>query len=52
MLKTLFWLSVILFLIIFFALPIIGLIMGFIQGIKVDSKWEKENRDANIIRKN
>jgi hypothetical protein len=36
----------------FFALPVIGLIMGFIQGIKVDSKWEKENRDANIIRKN
>jgi len=51
-LKTLFWLFVILFLIMFFALPVIGLIMGFIQGIKVDSKWEKENRDANIIRKN
>jgi len=51
-LKTLFWLFVILLLIMFFALPVIGLIMGFIQGIKVDSKWEKENTDANIIRKN
>jgi len=50
--KVLFWLFVILFLIIFFALPIIGLIMGFIQGMKIDNKWEKENRDANIIRKN
>ncbi len=50
--KTLFWLFVILLLVMFFALPVIGLIMGFIQGIKVDSKWEKENADANIIRKN
>jgi hypothetical protein len=52
MLKTLFWLSIIILLIIFFTLPIVGLILGFIQGMKVDSEWEKQNKDANIIRKN
>lgn len=50
--KILFWVSIIILLVIFFTLPIVGLIMGFIQGIKVDSDWEKQNKDANIIRKN
>jgi hypothetical protein len=52
MLKEIFWISVLVLLIIFFTLPIVGLILGFIQGMKVDSEWEKQNKDANIIRQN
>jgi hypothetical protein len=51
-LKEIFWVSILVLLIIFFTLPIIGLILGFIQGLRIDSAWEKQNKDANIIRQN
>jgi hypothetical protein len=51
-LKEIFWVSILVLLIIFFTLPIIGLILGFIQGLRVDNDWEKQNKDANIIRQN
>lgn len=50
--KILFLVLLVLFILSIITLPIIGLILGFIQGIRVENDWEKQNRDANIIRKN
>ena len=50
--KILFLVLLVLFILSIITLPIIGLILGVIQGARIENDWEKQNKDANIIRRN